>query len=207
MRRTSKLFKYVRKPVTEGVATEVKKEEKDFSRWMFKEVILNPNFPRVILLLIGAGSAITYYGRNGVEMNKKGGKRNGEPIGDIKVERYSDRLSKYASSLELATNYTGNEINNRDNIVAINNTHLLQDQLGMNFNDLTTEQLLLIQQCEIKRNLAVRKLFIEKELMNNQSRAKVTNSLIKREAADKFGEKKTIPVGKNYSNDNSECDN
>ena len=102
MRRTSKLFKYVRKPVTEGVATEVKKEEKDFSRWMFKEVILNPNFPRVILLLIGAGSAITYYGRNGVEMNKKGGKRNGEPIGDIKVERYSDRLSKYASSLQYA---------------------------------------------------------------------------------------------------------
>ena len=167
----------------------------------------NLNMLSTIIRLCFVLFTITLREDHGVEMNKKGGKRNGEPIGDIKVERYSDRLSKYASSLELATNYTGNEINNRDNIVAINNTHLLQDQLGMNFNDLTTEQLLLIQQCEIKRNLTVRKLFIEKELMNNQSRAKVTNSLMKREATDKFGEKKTIPVGKNYSNDNSECDN
>lgn len=182
--RMRRSFKIVRQQVKPKVVEEAIKKplpEKDFSKWILKEVIMNPNFPRVIFLIIGAGSAISYYSRNDRNTRKNSSKRN-EAIGDIKVERYSDRLSRYATSLELATNHVGTELHNRDNIAAVNAGFQLQNQLGMNFDDLTREQLLAIQAAQAKRNLAMKLHVYEKEQINRASRSKLSRSISKKEA-------------------------
>ena len=182
MRRSFKFVKqHVKTKTAEGAIKEPIKEQ-NFSKWVLKEVLLSPNFPRAILLIFGVGSAISFYATNGGNSKKKSSKMN-EPIGNIKVERYSDRLSRYATSIELSTNYAGALFSDRDNIAAVNAGFLLQDQLGMNFNDLTREQLLFIQAAQTKRNLSMKLHAYEKEQLNRASRMKLSRSLLKKESA------------------------
>ena len=182
MRRSFKFVKqHVKTKTAEGAIKEPIKEQ-NFSKWVLKEVLLSPNFPRAILLIFGVGSAISFYATNGGNSKKKSSKMN-EPIGNIKVERYSDRLSRYATSIELSTNYAGALFSDRDNIAAVNAGFLLQDQLGMNFNDLTREQLLSIQAAQTKRNLSMKLHAYEKEQLNRASRMKLSRSLLKKESA------------------------
>ena len=114
-----------------------------------------------------------------------------EPIGIIKVERFSDRLSRYATSIELSTNYTGAQVLDRDNIDAVNAGFLRQNQLGMNFSDLTREQLLSIQAAQTKRNLSMKLHAYEREQVNRASRMKLGRSLIKKESSVTSGKNDT----------------
>ena len=182
MQRSSKLYKYVRKPILDAAGKE-QKASRDHRKWLYKEVLLNPNMYRLVVLLIGGTFAANYYSTNGGELNKKSPKKN-EPMGDIKVERYNDRLSKYAASLELATSYSGTDTQNREMISAANKSYRLQDKLGMNFNDITQEQLLLIQVAEKKRADALKRIYLDKDLMHINSRRKVFSSIEKREKTE-----------------------
>ena len=137
MRRSYRSLKPVRGRVVDGVQKEGSKEGQKGAKEQYgkfvKEVVLNPQFPRLMLLAIGGGSAITYYITNGSNLNmNKSGKKKTEAVGNITVERYTDRLSKYATSLELATNYTGSTHLDSRNIASVNSTIELQQQLGRN---------------------------------------------------------------------------
>ena len=190
MRRSFRIVRqHVKAKVAEGGVKEPMKEQ-NFPKWFLKEVILNANFPRAIFLIFGVGSALSYYATNGGNSKKKSSKMN-EPIGIIKVERFSDRLSRYATSIELSTNYTGAQVLDRDNIDAVNAGFLIQNQLGMNFSDLTREQLLSIQAAQTKRNLSMKLHAYEREQVNRASRMKLGRSLIKKESSVTSGKNDT----------------
>lgn len=203
MRRSYRaVFRPIKRKI-EGAEKEVKKGGKeDFSKWAVKEVLLNPQFPRVAFLLVAGVSALTFYSANPNAMMSKGKPKSNEPVGDIKVERYRDRLSRYASSMELMTNHTGAAHLDKENVKTVNAAFQMQDQLGMNFNDLTREQLLAIQAAQQKRNLTMKLYTYEKEMMNKQTRSKVGKAILRKEAsvsAEKGKEKEPAGGSRNIS--------
>ena len=177
MRRTirpvTKIIKIHREaPVTSAAKAAEEKaalDKGDYYGRFFKDVLLNPQVIRGLLFLVG-GSSVLYYSKS--EANKPKGNKRNEPMGDIVVEKYGERLSKYATAIEIASNSRNPE--SAQNLREINE---LRIQLGMNFNDVTAEQLVKIQVALDRRNRQMKLYMLERNLLNMKMRSSICNTL------------------------------
>jgi hypothetical protein len=124
-----------------------------------REFFLSPQFPRLLILAIGGASAFGYYLKNG--MGNDAQKRKDEPLGDIKIENYNERLAKYATSMEVAL-----QPNGKESLKGIRDVMEVYNQLGLNFNDISREQLIAFQEAEIIRKTKIALIAYKKRLLN-----------------------------------------
>ena len=137
-----------------------------FSKWFVKEVLLSPQAPRLAFLVFGAGAAAAYY-----SINSSGGKKNSKDAGHgILVERYNDRLTKYATSVHVAMNA------HIESARSVQESMDLQRALSHGFNDMTREQLLLIQAVQKDRNRSMIAITAERDLANIKLRNRIMNA-------------------------------
>jgi hypothetical protein len=177
MRRTfrpvTKIIKIQREAAVSSAAKAAEEkaalEKNDFFGRFFKDVILNPQVIRGLLFLVG-GSSVLYYSKS--ESNKPKSVKRYEPMGDIVVEKYGERLSKYATSIEIAANSRNPE--NAQNLRELNE---LRNQLGMYYNDITAEQLAKIQVAQDRRNRQMKLYAMERNLLNMKMRSSICTTL------------------------------
>jgi hypothetical protein len=177
MRRTfrpvTKIIKIQREAAVTSAAKAAEEkaalEKNDYFGRFFKDVILNPQVIRGLLFLVG-GSSVLYYSKS--ESNKPKGIKRNEPMGDIVVEKYGERLSKYATSIEIAANSRNPE--NAQNLREVNE---LRNQLGMYYNDITAEQLTKIQVAQDRRNRQMKLYAMERNLLNMKMRSSICTTL------------------------------
>lgn len=130
-----------------------------------KEFILSPQFPRLLILAIGGASALGFYLKNGSRNDAQ--KKKEEPLGDIKIENLNERLAKYAISMEVALSPNGKE-----NLKVIRDTMETYNQLGLNFQDISREQLTAFQTAETVRKNKIATIAYERLVFHMNLRSK-----------------------------------
>jgi hypothetical protein len=130
-----------------------------------KELFLSPQFPRLLILAIGGASAFGYYVRNG--MGNDAQKKKEEPLGDIKIENYNERLAKYAISMEVAL-----QPNGKESLKGVRDTMEVCNQLGLNFKDVSREQLIAFQKAELTRKKKMAVIATKKKMFHMDIRDK-----------------------------------
>ena len=169
----TKIIKIIREaPVTSAAKAAEEKaalEKNDYFTRFFRDVLMSPQVIRGLLVFVGGGSVL-YYTKS--ESNKPKGIKRNEPMGDIVVEKYGDRLSKYATSIEIASNSR-----NPGAAQNIRDVNELRAQLGMNFNDITAEQLAKIQVAQDTRNRRMKLYSLERDLLNMKMRKSICETL------------------------------
>lgn len=135
-----------------------------------KELFLSPQFPRLLLLAIGGASAAGFYFKNGMKNDSQ--KKKDELLGDIKIENYNERLAKYATSMEVALHPNGKE-----HLKGVREVMEVYNQLGLNFQDVSREQLVAFQAAEITRQKKMKSYALERNLLYFSTRGKFHKAL------------------------------
>ena len=159
-------YKQLLKLSLKGAKGPAEKAKEVGSKWFIKEVVLSPQAPRLAFIIFGLGSAAAYYSRN----STSGRKNYKDSAHDILVERYSDRLSKYATSMHIAMSAYA------ESPRSVRQSMDLQSSLSMNLNDMTREQLLLIQDVQNKRNRSMTAITAERDLANIRLRSRIAKA-------------------------------
>jgi hypothetical protein len=141
-----------------------------------KELFLSPQFPRLLILAIGGASAFGYYLKNG--MGNDAQKRKEEPLGDIKIENYNERLAKYATSMEVAL-----QPNGKESLKGIRDVMEVYNQLGLNFKDVSREQLIAFQKAEITRKTKIASIASQRLFFHMGVRGKYHKALTDKDTA------------------------
>ena len=164
-----------------------KKAGKVADRWGFPSL---PPVPRLLFFAIPGVVYIGYYLVNGGRFEVQ--RKKEEPLGEIKIENYNERLAKYATSMEIAL-----QPNGRESSRGVRDVIEVYNQLGLNFQDVSRDQLIAFQKAEKVRNERIRTILSDRTMLNMSLRGKYFKALTEKEAGAVQKQSAVIPSAVN----------